>query len=79
MFGWKGDALQRAMDARCSVNCPELKTQDYSVANQCIRKVEVDEVVDGCESSAISRDLTSQLMCIQGLDELPGGLPITYE
>jgi len=47
VFGWKGDALQRAMNARCSVNCPELKIQTNTVANQCTQKAKVDEEVDG--------------------------------
>ncbi|KAH8789210.1 hypothetical protein BGZ57DRAFT_734365, partial [Hyaloscypha finlandica] len=37
VFGWKGDSLQKAMDARCDVGCPQLKTQDSATANTCKR------------------------------------------
>jgi len=54
VFGWKGDALQRAMDANCnsdlfsnSINCPTLKTQTIQQANQCIKKAMVDDKLDG--------------------------------
>lgn len=52
VFGWKGDALQQAMDARCNLNnCPQLTTQSYEVANQCMKgKVVVEpEGVDECK------------------------------
>lgn len=43
VFGWKGDALQKAMDARCNLNdCPELTTQCYKAANQCLKSEEQD-------------------------------------
>lgn len=36
VFGWKGDSLQAAMDARCNLNdCAQLTTQSYTVANGC--------------------------------------------
>ncbi|KAF2458108.1 hypothetical protein BDY21DRAFT_371012 [Lineolata rhizophorae] len=47
VFGWKGDALQRAMDANCNVMCPQLQSQDTSIANQCKQQRVVNEVVDG--------------------------------
>ncbi|CAK7199334.1 hypothetical protein SEUCBS139899_002012 [Sporothrix eucalyptigena] len=47
VFGWKGDALQRAMDANCNVNCPTLKTQSIATGNQCTKKMTVKEDVDG--------------------------------
>ncbi|KAK3685355.1 hypothetical protein B0T22DRAFT_482332 [Podospora appendiculata] len=47
VFGWKGDALQRAMDSPCYVNCPTLKTQSISTMNQCSVPVTVDETTDG--------------------------------
>jgi hypothetical protein len=66
MFGWKGDALQRAMDANCNsdlfsdkINCPTLKTQSMDQANKCTRSSMVHENLDGW------------------LTELPGGMPIT--
>ena len=62
VFGWKGDALQKAMDARCDVydatpdphifpasNCPQLKTQDATVANQCNQGQIAREDIDTCE------------------------------
>ncbi|KAF4632332.1 hypothetical protein G7Y89_g5793 [Cudoniella acicularis] len=73
VFGWKGDALQKAMDARCDVydaspdplvfpasGCPQLKTQDQAVANKCSQKQIVQEDLDAW------------------LPALPGGMPITY-
>ncbi|KAL1844641.1 hypothetical protein VTK73DRAFT_2122 [Phialemonium thermophilum] len=47
MFGWKDDALQRAMDADCYVNCPTLKTQSMDAMNSCKLDSIVDENVDG--------------------------------
>ena len=49
VFGWKGDVLQRAIDARCSMNsCPSLKTQGYPAANKCTMKQHVVESLDDC-------------------------------
>ncbi|KAB5517514.1 hypothetical protein GE09DRAFT_978906 [Coniochaeta sp. 2T2.1] len=63
VFGWKGDALQRAMDANCNsdlfankINCPTLKTQSIEAANKCTKRVSVNEPLDGW------------------LKELPGGM-----
>ncbi|KAK1753385.1 hypothetical protein QBC47DRAFT_430064 [Echria macrotheca] len=54
MFGWKGDALQRAMDANCNsdllsdkVNCPTLKQQTIAETNKCTVKRRVKEDIDG--------------------------------
>ncbi|KAE8450582.1 hypothetical protein EG329_005926 [Mollisiaceae sp. DMI_Dod_QoI] len=54
VFGWKGDALQRAMDANCNsdllgnaINCPTLKTQSTAQANTCNKPVELREQLDG--------------------------------
>jgi hypothetical protein len=46
VFGWQGDALQRAMDAFCNVNCPQLKTQSVQQANRCTIKPKVVEPID---------------------------------
>ncbi|KAF2196877.1 hypothetical protein GQ43DRAFT_435634 [Delitschia confertaspora ATCC 74209] len=46
LFGWKGDALQRAMDAFCGVNCVQLKTQTTQNANRCTIKPKVNEDID---------------------------------
>lgn len=66
MFGWKGDALQRAMDANCNsdlfankINCATLKTQSLADANKCTVKNTVNENIDGW------------------LSELPGGFSIS--
>ena len=47
VFGWKGDALQRAMDAFCGTDCPELKTQSVEKANECAKETVVKERIDG--------------------------------
>jgi hypothetical protein len=46
VFGWKGDALQRAMNANCQVNCPTLKSQPISQGNKCSVKPHVVENTD---------------------------------
>lgn len=47
VFGWKGDALQRAMDKFCGTDCPELETQTQEKANECAKAPTVSERVDG--------------------------------
>ncbi|KAJ8120083.1 hypothetical protein O1611_g10457 [Lasiodiplodia mahajangana] len=49
VFGWKGDALQRAMDARCNgAVCGQLETQSSESAMKCIKSRTVDsEDFDG--------------------------------
>ncbi|KAF2678995.1 hypothetical protein K458DRAFT_375797 [Lentithecium fluviatile CBS 122367] len=47
LFGWKGDALQRAMDNYCGVDCPVLEKQSVEKANECAKAPVVDEQVDG--------------------------------
>lgn len=51
MFGWKGDALQKAMDkSECFYDgCGSIKKQQMSVANQCTVKDFVNEQTDGCK------------------------------
>lgn len=50
MFGWKGDALQIAMDTNCNgFKCPELQYQEIKEGNKCSVKPVVDEDVDGCK------------------------------
>ncbi len=52
MFGWKGDALQRAMEAGCfGATCSALKTQSFTQANKCAVPASVDEDVNGCKCS----------------------------
>lgn len=50
VFGWKGGALQRAMDNFCHVDCPHLKNQTYEQANKCTQAPIVHEQIDGCKS-----------------------------
>jgi hypothetical protein len=49
VFGWKGDALQRAMDDNgCfSAECGKQKSQTIDVANKCQIKRTINEDVDG--------------------------------
>ncbi|KAL2270526.1 hypothetical protein VTJ83DRAFT_2710 [Remersonia thermophila] len=47
VFGWKGDSLQRAMDANCDVYCPQLRTQSIAQGNQCRQQQKVRENIDG--------------------------------
>jgi hypothetical protein len=47
LFGWKGDALQRGMDAVLGSNCvndlcPALKTQSSAEAAACTKKTQVE-------------------------------------
>src|SRR3569833_773808 len=54
LFGWKGDALQRAMDkSECFYDgCGSITKQAMSVANQCKVKDQVGENIDGCKFSS---------------------------
>ncbi|RDL31474.1 Uncharacterized protein BP5553_09683 [Venustampulla echinocandica] len=48
LFGWKGDALQKALDARCSGDkCSALKTQSAADANKCMKSQDAKEPVEG--------------------------------
>lgn len=49
VFGWKEDALQRAMDANCNVGCPTLQSQPIQQGNECQVKQKVEEDIDGCK------------------------------
>ncbi|KAF2824445.1 hypothetical protein CC86DRAFT_421016 [Ophiobolus disseminans] len=50
VFGWKDDALQRAMDARCTGDtCSVLKYQSTEEAMKCTVPRKVEEDIDGCK------------------------------
>jgi hypothetical protein len=51
MFGWKGDALQRAMDkSECFYDgCGSIQKQSMATANQCKVPDMVGEETDGCK------------------------------
>jgi len=47
LFGWKGDSLQKAMDAHTYVSAPTLKTQNIAEQNKCVVRDFVKENFDG--------------------------------
>ncbi len=51
MFGWRGDALQRAMDkSECFYDgCGSIQKQNMAIANQCQVQEMVGEETDGCK------------------------------
>ncbi|KAH8726047.1 hypothetical protein GQ44DRAFT_749190 [Phaeosphaeriaceae sp. PMI808] len=46
LFGWQGDALQRALDSPRYQNCPTLKSQNAAAMNKCTVPRVVDEDID---------------------------------
>ena len=53
IFGWKGDSLQRAMNAKCNLNrdCPNggIHAQRPEKYNTCTLPQQAQEPVDGCK------------------------------
>ncbi|KAL8284631.1 hypothetical protein RB597_008524 [Gaeumannomyces tritici] len=48
MYGWKSDALQRALDARCTMDkCKKLKVQSTEDAVKCKKAQTVPEQIEG--------------------------------
>lgn len=47
VFGWKGDALQKAMTSNCNINCPDLKSQSIAAGNTCTVPQRVKEDTEG--------------------------------
>ncbi|KAG4422181.1 hypothetical protein IFR04_004687 [Cadophora malorum] len=47
IFGWEGDALQRALDSPCYQNCATLKSQNNAAMNKCAVNRVVNEDIDG--------------------------------
>jgi hypothetical protein len=65
MFGWKGDALQRAMNSSCMFTACEngkpLKSQSVAEMNKCAAKQTVKENIDGCKCSLYTLVLGDRL------------------
>lgn len=54
VFGWRGDSLQRGMDAGCiAANCPGLATQTVEEAAKCGVPELVGENYEGCRFSSL--------------------------
>lgn len=75
LFGWRGDALQRAMDGRCGGDaCAPLERQTDEQAVSCTNSQQVVEDIgdDDCElrSTYFMRNMGSHYKT--GLDNLPG-------
>jgi hypothetical protein len=82
VFGWKGDSLQRAMDARCTGNvCSQLKSQTWEEATKCTKSAAVKENIDGCKSHLLPVSGRSHRLNpadhLAGLSQLPGITTIT--
>jgi hypothetical protein len=75
VFGWKGDALQKAMNAGCGVNCPTLKTQSMAQANKCQQKKRLTEDYDGCKFN-FAKFCVVPVLTGTGVPALPGQNPI---
>ncbi|KAI2603053.1 uncharacterized protein GGS25DRAFT_528035 [Hypoxylon fragiforme] len=60
VFGWEGDSLQRAMDARCNgAVCSQLKTQSSEEAMKCTKAPVVKEEIDGWVTSIPGQEMSA--------------------
>ena len=59
LFGWQGDALQRAMDDSSTLGTGGLKTQTVAQANACKVQASVSEEIDGCKQPFSSPPISS--------------------
>lgn len=78
MFGWKGDSLQRALNAFCTGDkCRELKRQSAEDSMKCTLSQTSKEDVDGnsCESHLMREEYLANHLV--GLTSLPGGVMVS--
>lgn len=85
LFGWKGDSLQRAMDAHSYVTANMLKTQTIKEQNKCTVPDVVGEKFDGCKLSIpclmlmLCSLVPADTFGLAGLKALPGDNMITMK
>ena len=72
VFGWQGDALQKALDAKCTGDaCTVLKTQTAEKANACMINQQVVEPVEGCKWHSSYHYCVKLMSYLQGLLHFP--------